>query len=134
MNDYSIGTEVYVQGTEWTNACASTFYRGIVVSKRVGGWMDVVFDDNDTFPFRASKLDEHAHNHSLHCTETLLSAAAFLDDVATLDGAASLLSLSSTVYVMPKPGRGKGLMGSAQTFVRSPLKDAKSRPVLKQIN
>ena len=127
MNDY-IGTEVYVQGTEWTNACASTFYRGIVVSKRVGGWMDVIFDDdNDTFPFRASKLDEHARKHSLHCTETLLSAAAFLD------GADALLSLSSTVYVMPKPGRGK-LMGSAQTFVRSPLKDAKSRPVLKQIN
>jgi hypothetical protein len=133
MNDYFIGTEVYVQGTEWTNACASTFYRGIVVSKRVGGWMDVIFDDdNDTFPFRASKLDEHARKHSLHCTETLLSAAAFLD-VATLDVADAILSLS-TVYVMPKPGRGKGLMGSAQTFVRAPLKDAKSRPVLKQIN
>ena len=102
MSDYSIGTEVYINGTE------STFHHGTVI-KRVAGWIYVHFDDNDTFPFRASKLDEHARVHSLDCVETLLSAAAFLD------GADALLSLSPTAYV-PKPG---GPMGSTKTFVRA---------------
>jgi hypothetical protein len=88
----------------------NAFHHGTVI-KRVAGWIYVHIDDDKTFPFRASKLDEHARVHRLDCIETLLSAAAFLD------GADTLLSLSPTVYV-PKPGLGKGLMGSTQTFAR----------------
>jgi hypothetical protein len=105
---YHIGTEVYINGKELTNACHSTFHHGTVI-KRVAGWIYVHFDDDNTFPFRASKLDEHARLHSLDCIETLLSAAA------SLDGADALLCLSPTAYVVPKPG-GKGLTGS---FVRT---------------